>query len=341
MTQWIVPRDITRPSPPEKLQVEVTASCNLRCRMCIVRYRPTLPRSASMSFETFKRLLDAMPSVREVVLQGIGEPLLAPDLYEMIAYASARGAFVEFNSNATLLTRRAGERLIEAGLSAIHISLDGASKQTYEFVRDGATFETVERNIVGFMNLRRERRAARPSVSLVMVLMRRNLHELPDLVHRAARWGIREVFTQNISHDFSDAPRATYEAIAAYVNDQTIVGLPPDEVEEAFARARQAAVSEGVVLRLPHVQDDARPVHIDGVTVACDWPWRGAYVSYTGEMLPCCMVMGTDRITLGNVHQRSFVEIWESDTFSRFRQGLVDGEPHAVCRGCSMYRGVF
>src|SRR4051812_32540263 len=105
--------DLLSPPLPAKLQVEVTASCNLRCRMCIVRYRPALPRSASMSFAQFKPLLDAMPDVRELSLQGIGEPLLAPDLYEMIAYASARGISVGFNTNATLLTRRAGGRLID------------------------------------------------------------------------------------------------------------------------------------------------------------------------------------------------------------------------------------
>ena len=334
-------RDITRPELPHKLQVEVTASCNLRCRMCIVRYRPTLPRSASMPLADLRRLLEAMPSVRELVLQGIGEPLLAPDLYEMVAFASRRGIFVEFNSNATLLTRRAGERLIDAGLSALHISLDGATKETYEFVRDGARFETVERNITGFMNLRRGRRAERPSVSLVMVLMRHNLHELPDVVRRAAHWGIGEVFTQNLSHDFSDTPPAAYESIAAYVNDQTILAMPAEEVEAIFERARRVATSEGVRLRLPHVEEDGEPPRVDGVPVACDWPWQGAYVTYKGEVMPCCMVMGTDRITLGNAHERPFAEIWTGDEFARFRAGLVNSEPHPVCRGCSMYRGLF
>ncbi|MFN8557492.1 MAG: radical SAM protein [Dehalococcoidia bacterium] len=118
--------DVDQPPLPRRLQVEVTAACNLRCRMCIVRYRPAFPRSASMTLRRFERLLDALPSVREVVLQGVGEPLLAPDLYDMIAATTARGIDVEFNSNATLLTRAAWERLIAAGLAALHLSLDGS-----------------------------------------------------------------------------------------------------------------------------------------------------------------------------------------------------------------------
>ena len=333
--------DLTRPALPEKLQVEVTASCNLRCRMCIVRYRPVLPRSASMSFEQFKPLLDALPSVRELVLQGIGEPLLAPDLYEMIAYASARGVEVEFNSNATLLTRRAGERLIEAGLARLHISLDGASKDTYEFVRDQARWETVERNIGNFVSLMRERQATRPELSLVMVLMRRNLHEVPAVVERAAAWGIPAVFVQGLSHDFSDAPAEAYRAIAEYVDEQSVLGLSREEVEAVYAQARETAARTGVDLRLPALEDRHTPIAVDGTPVGCDWPWRGGYVTYTGTVLPCCMVMGTDRIALGSLKDTSFPEIWESDAFRQFRAGLVTGDPHPVCKGCSLYRGTF
>jgi MoaA/NifB/PqqE/SkfB family radical SAM enzyme len=321
--------------------VEVTAACNLRCRMCIVRYQPQLPRSASMTVARLRRLLDQLPSVREVVLQGIGEPLLAPDIYEMVAEASRRGLFVEFNSNATLLTRRAGERLIEAGLSALHLSLDGARAETYEFVRDGARWETVTANIAGFMELLRERGAARPAVSLVTVLMRRTLPDLAGVVELAGRWGIGEVFVQNLSHDFSDAPRAAYDAIAAYVDEQSVRDLPAVEVEAAFARARSAAEQHGVTLRLPRLEEPPRPALVDGVAVGCDWPFTGAYVTYTGTLMPCCMVMGNDRVALGDVDARPFVEVWEDAPARDFRAGLLTGDPHAVCRGCSLYRGVF
>jgi radical SAM protein with 4Fe4S-binding SPASM domain len=333
--------EITRPPLPRRLQVEVTASCNLRCRMCIVRYRPTLPRSASMSFERFKALLDELPDVTEVSLQGIGEPLLAPDIFAMVAYASARGVSAGFNSNATLLTRSAGERLIDAGLDWICFSLDGAGPETYEFVRDGARWETVERNISGFMRLLRERGAARPTVSLVFVLMRRNLPDLPAVVERAAAWGIPRVFVQGLSHDFSDAEPRAYAAIAEYVHEQSVLTLPPGEVEVVFERARRAAARGGVELRLPHLDERTEPVSVDGVPVGCDWPWRGTYVTYTGTVLPCCMVMGNDRVELGSVTERPFAEIWEGERFQEFRAGLVNGTPHAVCQGCSLYRGTF
>jgi len=309
--------------------------------MCIVRYRPALPRSASISFGRFKRLLDELPDVTELSLQGIGEPLLAPDLYEMIAYAAARGIDVGFNSNATLLTRRAGERLIDAGLGWMCISLDGATAGTYEFVRDGARWETVRDNVERFVALKRERAAERPVLSLVTVLMKRTLPEISAVVEQAAAWGIGRVFVQGLSHDFSDAPPAAYAAIARYVDEQRVLDIDQEVVDASFAAARAVAEREGIDLRLPAVEQRTERIEVDGVPVGCDWPWNSAYVTHTGTVMPCCMVMGTDRVALGNTDERPFVEIWSGEEFRRFRAGLVEGTPHPVCQGCSLYHGTF
>jgi MoaA/NifB/PqqE/SkfB family radical SAM enzyme len=334
--------DPTQPPLPSILQVEVTGACNLRCRMCIVRYRPALDRSASMSFAEFRRLFDALPEVREVRLQGIGEPLMAPDIFRMVAYASEHGASAGFNTNGTLLTRRNAERLIDAGLDWLCISLDGASKETYEYVRDRARWEVVERNIANFVSLMHDRGATLPHLSLVMVLMRRNLHDLPGLVARAAQWGIPRIFVQGLSHDFSDAPEAAYASIAQYVEEESIASEPPEEVEMVFREARALAKREAIDLRLPALAERVEPLRVGGVLVGCDWPWTGTYATYDGTIKPCCMVMGSQRAAMGSLAQASLVEIWEGEELRRFRAGLLPGgTPDPVCRGCALYRGTF
>lgn len=338
----VTTESLLRPPPPPYLQVEVTGSCNLRCRMCIVRYRPALPRSASMPLERFKQVIDAVPSLRSVTLQGIGEPLLAPDIYRMVAYAHERGVNAGFNTNATLLTRRAAERLLDAGIAWLCFSLDGATKETYEFVRDQSSWAVVERNIDRFVRLMRGRGLARPDLSLVMVLMRRNFRELPALVERAARWGIPKVFTQGLSHDFSDAEPEAYAAIGAYVAEQTLAALPDGDAESVFERAREIARREGVDLRLPSLHERPPRCNVAGTPVGCDWPWQGAYVTYDGAVKPCCMLMGSERGQVGHLDERSFVAIWEGEELQRFRAGLLpDGDPEPVCRGCALYRGTF
>jgi radical SAM protein with 4Fe4S-binding SPASM domain len=332
---------ITRPALPRNLQVEVTGACNLRCKMCLVSYRPALGRTASMSFDTFRALLDDLPDVRVVTLQGLGEPLMAPDLFRMIDYCKSRKISCGFNSNATLLTRRLSERVVKAGVDWLHVSLDGATKETYEFVRDQSNWEVVERNVNTLVETMRARGATRPQLSLVMVLMRNNFRDLPAVVQRAADWGIPRVRAQNLSHDFSDAPRETYASIASFVEDQAVVGLPDEELEPVLREAREVAAQTGVSLRLPRMQETRPAARVDGVEVGCDWPWRSAYVTHDGTVQPCCMVMGSDRAKLGSLKEASFAEIWEDEPYREFREGLINGKPHAVCRGCSEYRGVF
>src|SRR5690606_1879500 len=88
--------DHLSPPLPSRLQAEGTPACNLRCRMGLVGCGPAYPRSAWVSFESLRALLDSVRGVKELVLQGIGDPLLAPDLCDMIAVAHGCGISVEF-----------------------------------------------------------------------------------------------------------------------------------------------------------------------------------------------------------------------------------------------------
>ena len=63
--------------------------------------------------------------------------------------------------------------------------------------------------------------------------------------------------------------------------------------------------------------------------------------AHDATVQPCCMVMGTDRIALGNVDATPLVELWEGEDFRRFRSGLLNGRPNPVCQGCALYRGTF
>jgi radical SAM protein with 4Fe4S-binding SPASM domain len=77
-----------------------------------------------------------------------------------------------------------------------------------------------------------------------------------------------------------------------------------------------------------------------GVT-RCDWPWRGAYVAYNGEAMPCCMVATPDRVNFGNMARDGVARIWDNAAYRRFREQLASDDPPEVCRGCALYHGTF
>jgi MoaA/NifB/PqqE/SkfB family radical SAM enzyme len=329
----------TAPPLPREIQVEVTAACNLRCRMCLVRYQPPVDRvTGTMSLADFTALVDGVPGVERITLQGLGEPLLVPHLDEMIRLAAGRGIAVGFNTNGTLLTAGRAERLVEAGLAWLHVSVDGATAATYESIRDGSRFERVRRGVRAIVAARARSGNGRPDISLVCVAMRRNHRELPALVRLAAEWGVGRLWVQNLSHTFSDTdPAGHYGEIRDFAAAETLVGAA--QAGESFEEARRVAEDVGVELRLPRTEES--PARRAAGTPGCDWPWRSGYVTRDGRLQPCCMVMGADRADVGHLQDGSFAEQWVAPAYRDFRAGLLGDDPPAVCRGCSSYRGLF
>lgn len=318
--------------------MEVTAACNLRCHMCLVRYRPPLDRVRnSFNHDDFRALVDGNPSLRRITLQGLGEPLLAPHLFEMIELAASRGIDVGFNSNGTLLTRAKAERLVRSGLAWLHVSVDGATAGTYESIRDGARFLRVKANLAGLMEVKRSLGASRPEVQIVFVAMRRNVGELPGVVRLASETGVDDVWVQHLSHTFSDTdPAGAY----AEIRDYTAAEALWDDSPAAFDEARALADELGVRLRLPLTVEESPSPLADGEP-GCDWPWRSGYVTHDGQLQPCCMVMGSDRATLGRLSDAPFGDHWTGPAYASFRAALLGDEPPDVCRGCSAYRSRF
>lgn len=330
------------PPLPTELQVEVTSACNLRCAMCLVRYRPPVNKvTGAMRPDLFARIVDGLPGLRKLTLQGLGEPLLSPYLLDMVRQAKAAGVAVGFNSNATLLSRRRAAELVEAGLDWLHVSLDGARADTFEGIRDGADFDQVVANLAGLVAAKREAGSANPWIRAVFVAMRRNVAELPELVRLLAGVGVDELRVQNLSHTFSDTdPAGRYREIRAFTAAEALwTGTDRDAVAAAFAAARTAAAEYGLALRLPRLSAGSPPVATG--RPGCTWPWDSAYVTSAGVVQPCCMVMGDDRVSMGSLAEQDFAEIWSGPEYVRMRERLATDDPPEVCRGCALYQGTF
>ena len=337
-----MPVTVAAPPLPSHLQLEITSACNLRCMMCLVRYRPPVNKLAgAMPLPLFHRLVDEVPGLRRLTLQGLGEPLLSPYLPEMIRTAVGRGITVGFNTNATLLTGRRSRELVESRVDWLHVSLDGAHAGAYEAIRDGASFDAVLANLAGLVRAKHEAASSTPWIRVVFVAMRDNVAELPDLVRLLASIGVDELHVQNLSHSFSDTdPAGRYEGIRDFTAGQALwTGADLDRAATSFAGAAGLARTLGLDLRLPALGPAGDPGPEEGR--GCSWPWEATYITSTGVVQPCCMVMGDDRVALGNLGEQSFPEIWAGPAYQDFRHRLSGDDPPAVCRGCSLYRRTF
>src|SRR5436189_5432605 len=130
------------PGGPLTLAIESTAKCNLFCPMCPRESIYFPPRD--MELPVFKKIIDDGKGFLEfAVPYGDGEPLLNPEIYDMIAYCKQVGVHSGISTNATVLTEEAGRTPTKPGLDYIILAFDGATKATYEKYRKGAEFEKV------------------------------------------------------------------------------------------------------------------------------------------------------------------------------------------------------
>jgi MoaA/NifB/PqqE/SkfB family radical SAM enzyme len=325
------------------LQVEPVGQCNLRCQMCPIQFRrdgPPYGPPAFMGFETYTSLIDQFPALEHLHLQGLGEPLMHPRFFDMVRYAASRGTRVTTNTNLTLLNDRRAAECVESGLDHVYVSLDAASAPVYESIRLRSHYSRVIANIERLVQTKAATGAG-PGVSLVMVLMRRNLHELADLVTLAADLGISALNVQQLCHDFGESTLpAHYAPMRDFVASEVLAHVSGDEVDSVFSEARFVAEQRGVLLRLPRLEGRTLPAGTPG-SQRCDWPWTGAYVSYDGHAMPCCMISTPDRGSLGKIDEHPLIEIWDGNDYRAFREALSSERPPGVCAACAVYNGTF
>jgi radical SAM protein with 4Fe4S-binding SPASM domain len=172
---------------PSVLYVESTNACNLKCVFC--------PRIKSdkkigfMQFKLFKKIVDECTNYNkffELLLHKDGEPLLAPNLPKMIKYAKMKDISnkVAIASNGILLDEKKSTQILKSGLDELTISLDAATKETYERIKQVPAFELVENNIKRFVEMRNALGLTEPMVKVKIVYMKETQHEISDFIKK-------------------------------------------------------------------------------------------------------------------------------------------------------------
>ena len=104
---------------------EVTRSCNLACKHCRAEAHPE-PYPGELDTAEAKALIDTFPEVgKPIIIFTGGDPMMRPDVYELVAYAHAKGLPCAFSPNGTLITPELAEKIRDAGVDRVSISIDG------------------------------------------------------------------------------------------------------------------------------------------------------------------------------------------------------------------------
>jgi radical SAM protein with 4Fe4S-binding SPASM domain len=288
-----------------------------------------------MSWELFTKIVDQYPRIARVVLHGIGEPMMVRDLPRMVSYLKARGTYVLFNTNGTLLNARKGQELIEAGLDELRVSLDAAESSTFKIVRGLDRFDRIVANVRSFVTLQRTMKVTTPRVSLWLTGLKETLNQLPAFVRLAHQIGVPEVYLQRLVY-FPDAQGL------ARAESSLFEHLTAEE-NRLIREAERLAASLGVSFNASGATEPGTSLKKKDPTQPwslCRRPWTLMYFTSHGRALPCCIapfsLRGYDSFTLGNATQQTLAEIWNGARYQEFRRALQTSQPPPSCANCGL-----
>ena len=325
---------------PRCLFIEVTNRCNLSCTTCPRTY-VSREEPRDLSLDEFRSLASQFPDLERAVLHGIGEPLLNSALPEMIRYLKEREVSVLFNSNGTVLTRAQQMALAESGLDELHISLDAANSETYARIRGKDLFHRVVSNLKQFVDTKRRLGVETPRVSIWCMGMRENIDQLPELIRLAAEIGVPEVYVQRLT--FFIEPDSNCGLANA---GEALFGQLRDREGAIISECERMSQEMGIAFRASGAVDPVDSLSAargrdDHPWTACRRPWTTAYVTATGNALPCCIApfatTDYESLILGNVWEKGFDEIWNDEPYRVWRESLLGSEPPPACSGCGVW----
>lgn len=300
---------------PYRLDVEPTTHCNFRCSICHVS-NPDW-QGKHMEFDGFKTLVDRNPEVFKIKLQGMGEPFINKQFLDMAKYAASKGVYVTTTTNGSALTKGNVEKLLSGeGLREIIVSLDGATKGTFEAIRPGADFDAICENSRRLIEANaRLPRSRRVFVAAWTVLQRRNMREAQDIIELAADIGFNRLTFQVTISDWGKTEWSANkgEQIHQSEEDASALALFAKSKGLWFQYYRENALEPGT---------------------PCSWPFESVYVGSGMEAVPCCSVADASVANLGSLQGNSILEIWNSDEYLKLRQAHLSGKPPGYCSQC-------
>jgi MoaA/NifB/PqqE/SkfB family radical SAM enzyme len=322
---------------PFFVDVDVTRRCNLRCVGCPYHsasadgapiYRADVNDLPPHLFQDLCDQLGAL-GTRELVVQGSGEPLLHPEIFEMLATAKAMGFRVTLLTNGTLIDGNAARNLLDSGVDVVKVSLWAGSAEQYAKNQPGGNPDGFGRVIKGLGllgRLKRERGRTVPKVIIYHVINRNNFDATAAMADLAVDTGCNGVF---FSPMYQAGGQGDSTALSA---EQERVALR--SLARMKKHLRSLSLDENIDTALLRYSLGNSPDRFPPCYIA----WFHARVRTDGAVQGCGRC--DPRITFGNLHQRSFGEIWNGPEIRAFRrtastrEGLASLSGHCDCQMC-------
>ena len=292
---------------PDPVFIELTTRCNLSCAYCYAaRSQKNCDLDTSLALKLITEIADM--GTFGIVLSG-GEPMLHPDITDIVSHAAQAGLAVGITTNGTLWSEVQLQQF-SGKVSNLQISIDSSNSTTHDALRGQQGVFTKATNLVSAAS----EKGIHTTVSCVIT--QQNFFDIPALISLCINIGAKEF--------------------------RILRMVPVGRGQEQTAQL----ISPKQVTRLKNILYNLGRENQGRLTVSWDSefePSRSEYctagksilaIRPDGNVVPCSFLPGTKYI-LGSIKTNSLTEIWNSRALHEYRNnyGLIDER----CRNCSIF----
>ena len=323
-------------SLPYTIQIELTSICNFSCTGCPTRGMPQKEKGF-MKMETFSSLLDLIPKpIKFVRLFGLGEPFLYPNFLDVVRMVREKGAYVLFHTNASLMTTKDIERIVEYGAN-VNFSVDSISSN---IASPKSLLGQTIKKIKIMSDLKRKNKSS-TKIGICCTVWKDNFVDVLKIVDVARELKVDSIHVQNAMH----------YSIKSFQNSVHHLGWK--KVKTVYKEAMKRAKKYGLRYRFPSFREEK----------VCPFPWTDSYISFDGSVMLCPYVQHSftrydfvdngnivfkeipikmPEFTLGNINKKSFEKIWNEKKYQAIRRIFLSDKKNwpEICKGCVMRCGI-
>ncbi len=321
----------------------MTNRCNLRCLHC---YISAEDRNYSDEFTTEEAkvfIKDICEMGAPVLLFSGGEPLLREDIFELGRYAKDLGTRPVISSNGTLITPEIAEKIKDAGFEYVGISIDGAEKTHDHFRQKEGSFKAA---VAGIKNCL----AAGVKSGARLTVNKQNVQDLPEVLDIVEKEGIprfcmyhlvyagrgKDIVKEDLTHEES---RKVIQTLIDKALDWHERGVET-EILTTDNHADGVYLLKYVEKNLPERAEEV--VELLKMHGGCSAGGQMSNIDPRGDVHPCQF---WSHVTLGNVREQKFSEIWSKQGDDELVQKLRNMGQHltgrcgtcnykSLCGGC-------
>ena len=349
---------------PEYFQIEHTNRCNARCIMCN-HFFLNNKDATDINPKVIDSIIPVLKYARNIMINGDGEPFLCKNIEQYLETYGRSEVKIGANTNLCAISESCF-KLIAREFEFLNISCDGCTKETYEKIRRGLSFELFTKKLEQLQNI-----APNVRKNLDCVVMTHNLCEMPKIVDFAADFQFDKVkfhiMGVNPCIKNQDDSILKYSAFASSIFSKVkersdvrniVVELPYisgkfDENKVDFEKNCFWCVDEEeITTRQKIAMECFGELNLSNDYLAkkmtsqewqssfytehtCVWPIERCYIDVKGNMTTCCY---NTRYYMGNIiEEGTFESVWNGENYRKLRMEMRNKKMPYFCNGCMYY----